>query len=174
MPASSSIIAIVSGSSPLAHAADQIRGRAPRLTAGTRNLLDDGAKRTGFPEEIRLGDDERFDEGLELRRCARVVAKEVVVVERRLEPDLPSSREDLVGEELAVARVVGNPGTLLDEGAQERDHLRRHRSAHQTGAAAAAMRRTSASRSVAAYWRKASRASRVPEAARAAAAARLA
>src|SRR5205085_7835521 len=112
-------------------------------------------------------------------RPLRVVAQKVVVIEQRFEPELDRARSDLVAEDRQVAQIELQPAALVDEAAQDGEHLGRqgqHRDAlvPQRASSTAAIWRTPGSGSSAAAFFSTAIDSRVASAPRALAAARRA
>ena len=67
------------------------------------------------PEEVRLVDDQLLGERLHLLGTPRVVAKEVVVIEERVETGLLGAGRDLLCQKLALGQRVVQPDSLFDD-----------------------------------------------------------
>ncbi len=93
----------------------------PALRGERSQLTDERSQLVRLAKEVRLVNDERLEESVELPRPPVVVTEKIVVIEQRIEPELDGAYGELLGEEPALAGVVVEPCLLLDEMGEDRE-----------------------------------------------------
>ena len=86
--------------------------------------VDELDERRQLAEEVRLVDEQHFDEALRLRAVGIVVAEAIVVVEQRRVAEVDRVIGDLAREQVVVLRTIQNARRFLDETREENEQLR--------------------------------------------------